>query len=292
MVKSMDLLFFTHLLNGLLMVGLPLGLGIYLTRRFNLGWRLWGIGAATFVLSQVGHLPFNLGLNVLLKGSILVTLPAKQQLIISAIIAGLSAGVWEEGARYATYRWWAKDARSWRKGVMLGAGHGGIEAVILGLLVLITFFAMASARTSGLSSLASADQMALAEQQFNAYWSATWYGSLLGAVERAFTIPVQITLSVIVLQVFTRRQIRWLGFAIGWHTLADALTVFAVNTRGPYITEGFVGVFCLLSIGILFILRQPEPELAVNEAALPETPVFELPEIEITSDNLENTRYN
>ena len=292
MVKSMDLLFFTHLLNGLLMVGLPLGLGIYLTRRFNLGWRLWGIGAATFVLSQVGHLPFNLGLNVLLKGSILVTLPAKQQLIISAIIAGLSAGLWEEGARYVTYRWWAKDARSWRKGVMLGAGHGGIEAVILGLLVLITFFAMASARTSGLSSLASADQMALAEQQFNAYWSATWYGSLLGAVERAFTIPVQITLSVIVLQVFTRRQIRWLGFAIGWHTLADALTVFAVNTWGPYITEGIVGVFCLLSIGILFILRQPEPELAVNEAALPETPVFELPEIEITSDNLENTRYN
>ena len=292
MVKSMDLLFFTHLLNGLLMVGLPLGLGIYLTRRFNLGWRLWGIGAATFVLSQVGHIPFNLGLNVLLKGSILVTLPAKQQLIISAIIAGLSAGLWEEGARYVTYRWWAKDARSWRKGVMLGAGHGGIEAVILGLLVLITFFAMASARTSGLSSLASADQMALAEQQFNAYWSATWYGSLLGAVERAFTIPVQITLSVIVLQVFTRRQIRWLGFAIGWHTLADALTVFAVSTWGLYITEGIVGVFCLLSIGILFILRQPEPELPVNEAALLETPVFELPEIEITSDNLENTRYN
>ena len=55
----MDLLIITRLLNWLLMIGLPVGLGVYLTRRFRLGWRLWWIGAATFVLSQVGHIPFN-----------------------------------------------------------------------------------------------------------------------------------------------------------------------------------------------------------------------------------------
>lgn len=289
----MNVLFFTHLLNGLLMVGMPIALGIYLTRRFNLGWRLWGIGAATFVLSQAGHIPFNSGLNILLKDSILTTLPKGQLLIVSAIIAGLSAGLWEEGARYITYRWWAKDARSWRKGIMLGAGHGGIEAVIFGLLVLVTYFVMVSARTGGFPSITQADQLALAQQQFNAYWSAPWYATLLGAVERAFTIPVQITLSVLVLQVFTRGQIRWLWFAIGWHTVVDAISVFAVSTWGAYVTEGIIGGICLLSIGMLFILRQPEPEAPIEEETpLPELQGLELAEIEATPDNLEKTRYN
>lgn len=291
-VNSMDLLFGTHLLNGLLMIGLPIGLGVYLTRKFKLGWRLWGIGAMTFILSQVGHIPFNLGLNALLKDSFLTTMPSGQQLIASAIIAGLSAGIWEEGARYATYRWWARDARSWRKGVLLGAGHGGIEAVILGILVLVSFFVMASARTNGLSGLAPADQMTLAQQQVNAYWSAPWYATLLGAVERAFTIPVQITFSVIVLQVFTRHQMRWLWLAIGWHALIDAMSVYAVSTWGAYIAEGIIGGFCVISIGILFFLRQPEPEMTIDKSPSPELPSFELAEIETTPENLEKTRYN
>jgi uncharacterized membrane protein YhfC len=51
-----DTSFIAHLLNGLLMILLPIGLGIYLTRKLSLGWRLWWIGAGTFVLSQVGHI--------------------------------------------------------------------------------------------------------------------------------------------------------------------------------------------------------------------------------------------
>ena len=54
-----NILLFSYPLNGLLMITLPIALGIYLTRRFQLGWRLWWIGGATFVISQVGHLPFN-----------------------------------------------------------------------------------------------------------------------------------------------------------------------------------------------------------------------------------------
>jgi len=34
---DMDILFIAHLLNGLLMVAMPVGLAIYLTRRWN--WR-------------------------------------------------------------------------------------------------------------------------------------------------------------------------------------------------------------------------------------------------------------
>jgi len=46
----MDILFLAHLLNGLLMIAMPVGLAIFLTTRWKLGWRLWLIGAATFIL--------------------------------------------------------------------------------------------------------------------------------------------------------------------------------------------------------------------------------------------------
>ncbi|HHH82625.1 MAG TPA: YhfC family intramembrane metalloprotease, partial [Chloroflexi bacterium] len=53
------MLAFFHFLNALLMILLPLGLAIYLTRRFGLDWGLFGVGAVSFISSQVLHLPFN-----------------------------------------------------------------------------------------------------------------------------------------------------------------------------------------------------------------------------------------
>ena len=49
-------------LNTFLMIGLGLGLGLVLHHRFDLPWGLYGVGALTFVLSQVGHIPFNMWL--------------------------------------------------------------------------------------------------------------------------------------------------------------------------------------------------------------------------------------
>ena len=112
---QINLLFITHALNGLLMIGMPIALGIYLTRRFHYGWRLWFIGAASFVISQIGHIPFNNFLNSLfLKGNLPFP-PVAYRSLIFAIIAGLSAGVFEEVTRYLVMRFWAKDARSCQK---------------------------------------------------------------------------------------------------------------------------------------------------------------------------------
>ncbi len=154
------ILVFTHLLNGLLMVAIPIGLGIFLSRRFKLGWRLWWIGGATFVLSQVGHIPFNVVVGQLFTSGALPTPPQQYTLLFQSLFLGLSAGFWEEGARFAAYRWWAKDARSWSRGLMMGAGHGGMEAIILGTLVLVTYIAMIAVRNMDLSRLVPAEQLA------------------------------------------------------------------------------------------------------------------------------------
>ena len=53
------------------------------------------------------------------------------------IALGLSARVCEEVARYLMLRRVATGARDWQTGLMYGAGHGGVESMILGGLVLV-----------------------------------------------------------------------------------------------------------------------------------------------------------
>ena len=293
----MTILYITYALNGLLMIAMPIALAVYLTRYFKTGWRLVWIGGATFILSQVGHIPFNNWLFSLFEKGVLPTPAQEYQLVFSAIILGLSAGIWEEGANYLTYRWWAKDARTWGKGLLLGSGHGGVEAVILGALVLFAFIQMIAIRDVDLSSLVPVEQLDLAQQQVEAYWSAPWYATLLGAVERAFSLCFHLSASVLILQVFIRRQIRWLFIAIGWHALVDSLAVYAVGTWGPYITEALIGVVAIISIVIIFALRTPEPEpVPVEYEEL--APVSDAEsilaraKIEETPENLEDSRYN
>jgi uncharacterized membrane protein YhfC len=251
-------LIFTHFLNGLLMVALPVAVGILLARKFQLGWRLWWIGAVTFVLSQIGHIPFNVAVGLLFERGILPTPAPSIGLLFSAVFAGLSAGVWEESFRYGAFRWWAKEARSWSKALMLGSGWGGAEAIILGILVLINYAVMVAAQVGDISSLIPEGQAALLDQQIAVYWSLPWYDTLLGALERAFALTVQICLSVMVVQVFIRKNILWLFIAIGWHALVDALAVYLVSTTSAYVTEAVIGITAIISLVVIYALRQPE----------------------------------
>lgn len=286
----MDILFWAHLLNGLLMIAMPVGLAIYLTRRWKLGWGLWFIGAGTFILSQVGHIPFNSAAGALLNRTSMVNWSKPNQLIFNAIFLGLSAGLFEELFRYGMFRWWAKDARSWRKGVLAGAGHGGVEAIILGILVLYSFMQLAAYRNVDLATIVPAAQLEVAQGQITTYWSATWYASLLGALERFFTIPVQIAFSVIVMQTFTRKQWFWVWLAVLYHALIDASVVYLLQPLGMYGVEALAGGFAVLSVIIIFSLRQPEPDNPQPVSVSP-MPMPKLEPMEETPDNLDNSKY-
>jgi len=287
----MDILFWVHFLNGFLMIAIPIGLGIYLARRFKLGWRLWWIGAATFILSQVGHIPFNWAATVILNRTPLVNWPQGNQLVFNAIFLGLSAGLFEEFFRYGMYRWWVKDARSWARGLLAGAGHGGIEAIILGGLVLYGFIQMVIVRGTDLSTLVPAEQLAQAQQQVQAYWSLPWHYTLLGAVERLFAIPVHLMLSLLVMQTFTRRQGRWVWLAVAAHAVWDGMLVYLAGMGlSAYAIEGAAGLVAVIAVAIIFLLRQPEPQ-PEPEPAPESAPGFTPEPVAETQENLEKTKY-
>ena len=279
-----------HLSNGILMIAIPLILAILLSRHWKLGWRILLVGAATFILSQAGHIPFNALMTQLLRKTALMNLSVQEALIFNSVFLGLSAGFFEEAFRYGMFRWWLKDAHTWRKGILAGVGHGGVEAIFLGGLALFSMIQLIAARNMDLSTVYSGDTLRLAMEQVRTYWSATWYDSMLGAVERVFTIVVQISLAVIVVQSFIRKQKRWLWLAIGYHALIDAVAVYATSKLNPYWVEGIVGLFALISLGIIFILRSPEPVETVTPVS--DTPLITLPVVEPTTEQLDNSKYS
>jgi uncharacterized membrane protein YhfC len=288
----MDASFLFHLLNSLLMMAIPITLAILLTRKWKLSWRFWLVGAATFILSQVGHIPFNSLMTLLLNKTPLANLSPQGAAIFNAVFLGLSAGLFEELFRYGMFRWWLKDARSWRKAVLAGAGHGGGEAVILGGLALFAFLQMAVLRNMDLATQFSGETLATVQQQVAAYWSMPWYDSLLGAVERLFTVVVQISFAVIVAQAFLRRKNIWIWLAVGYHALVDASSVWLMSKVSIYWVEGVVGVFALISLVIIFSLRTPEPQPASVSEPLPASGNLPGPSGDDPSlDQLENSKY-
>jgi uncharacterized membrane protein YhfC len=294
----MDFAVLMHFLNWFLMIALPILLGIFLINKSHLNWKLWLIGAATFLISQIFHIPFNTYiLNPILQ-NIQQALPGVLGTLVVAILLGLSAGIFEECARYGMFRWWIRNARSWWSAILTGAGHGGIESIILGCLVMLGFINLMAYRNTDLSNLNLAPlQLLAAHQQIQLYWNLPWYDSLLGAVERIFTIPFHIAASVIVLQVFTRkpgqRKHIWLILAILYHAIMDSSIVFIAGQWNGYAAEAILAIMAILDIIIIFALRQPEPEppAQLQHPDMDRLLVFTPTPIEETSENLENTRY-
>jgi len=290
-----SILFFTYPFGIIFVLFLVIGLGVFLTRKYSLGWRLYGIGAALFIVSQILHIPFNIFVDRLFRNGVIPPPAENYQLLFSAVFLGLSAGLFEELIRYAGLRWWAKDARSWAKGLLLGSGWGGIEAIIFfAIPLMLNYVIFLALRTEDLSGLLSPEQLALLQNGLELFWGVAWYDSLLGALERTLVIPIQIFLTILVLQVFIRGQSRWLWFAIAWHALLDAVCVVSVRLWGGYATEGILAIFTLLSIGMIFALRGEEPQEEDAEVIMGEQSAagqVDLPPIEENLDNIEGTRY-
>jgi uncharacterized membrane protein YhfC len=277
------------LLNALLMIGLPFVLGWYISRKRRMSWGLFAIGGVTFVMSQVGHIPFNLAVLPAVKWAV-AGMPERGQLYVLAIFLGLSAGVFEEGARYLVYRYWATEARTWGGGLMIGAGHGGTEAIILGLLALLNASFFVAFELDYLSF--PAEQQDVIRTAVDSISASPWYLLLLGAIERISTLVIHLSLSLLVLQGFLagRRPVIWLALAILWHAAVDAAAVAAVNLIGALATEAIIAAFGLLSIAIVFYFRAPEP----TETELPPLPEigpvrpFDLP---LSQERMDDSRY-
>jgi uncharacterized membrane protein YhfC len=271
----------TSIIGVLGMILLPIGLGFWLTRKFKLSWKLFFAGALTFIASQILHIPFLYGLTALFANGTLPSPPLAWATAFNAVLLGLLAGIFEETARYILFKFFLKNARTWREGVLVGAGHGGVEAIIIGVLAVFTVINMVVMRNMDLSALGiPADQLVLAKQQVDAFWAAPAYTGLIGLLERVFAVCLHLSLSVMVLYSIASRKPIWFWMAMLWHALVDAAAVYLMPLIGAMPVEGVIGLMAVVSLGIMFGLKPkfmeqdpPKVEAEAQIGDVPSTPV-------------------
>ncbi len=283
-------------LNGALMIAMPLALGIWIARRWRQEWRLFGIGAMTFVAAQVLHIPFNVFLlNPLLERLGLTPEPGSWGLVWMAVALGLSSGLFEEVARWITLRRFLPEARSWAEGLMVGAGHGGIEAMILGALVLYAFLQMIvlyGASPEALVVLVGGDNLEQVRAAMAAYWDIPWYDQLLGALERVSALVFHLSAGLLVMQAVVSGRSRWLWAAVGWHALLNGLTVFVSQTYSIYIAEALLLGLAAVSVGIILWLKRVLPLLPAQPELIDAPALQPLAPARPKREQIEDSRYD
>ncbi len=281
-----------RLLNAILMLGIPCFLALKLYRRGRGSFRPIWIGAAAFILSQVGHIPFNQFVMLPLLESNGIS-PLSQEgtsLLILGIAAGLSAGVFEETTRYLVMKFWLKRDHNDFLPVKYGVGHGGIEAVLTGLLALYALVQVMALGGDGVLSAFDPEQVALIQSQLEAYWAVPWQQSLLGAWERVSAMSFHIGASIMVYKSVREKKPGWLLIALLGHTVLNAFVVILAPKMDLVLLEGILFLFAVGWLIWAWLVRVQEPDLLDPvQTPLPEVR-FKAPQI--TSDQIEESRYD
>jgi uncharacterized membrane protein YhfC len=277
----MTLLDVAYAVQVLFMVGFPIVLVLFLRYRWGLRWKLFWVGCLTFVVSQVVHIPMliveKLGLELLLTQlGIPVATAASVFWVVAldAVLLGLMAAICEEPARWLGYWLLLRKDRRWRESLMFGAGHGGIESILLGLLVVVNLVTIAWLANTNLASLGITGMTEVqVRQQIEGIVAAPLYIPFLGASERLWAICIHLSATVLVWRAITTRRWRYFLAAIGWHWLVDSgvVLVLAVTNSNLFVTEAAVWVCGLLSLGFVWWSRRwAKEETPPDAGAVPE----------------------
>jgi len=223
----------------ILAIILPVVFGTWLRRCFRVSWLLFAVGTLTFIGSQVVHIPLN---NLLADLGILsADKMSGTDLVFTSLLLGLTAGLCEELARTAGYAF-LKKSRRLEDGLMLGLGHGGVEAMILvGILAAGSVAQLFALRGQDLTTLGfTSEQMAYVQLQL-ATLDKPSIVALLPLLERLIAMSLHVSLSLMVLRAFQTRKALWVVAAIAYHALVDfGAGMLSHSVTNLWLLEGII----------------------------------------------------
>lgn len=219
-----------------LMVLAPLALGFWLKRRLGLTWGLFLGGALAFVSGWV----------------------VTNFVPIPGIAGYLVASVAQMGILYLIYRFQLKSVDTEREAMMVGAGHGGTELILIGIIAVALPLSQMSnlrdATDAELIDLASRTDGIPAEEVepsrvdelreiIDSFWETPWYVPVAQSAQALALLPIQIALAIVVLGALTHNNLRPLFGAMAVHFLSRILPAYAWL---------YAGIFAWLALSLLF----------------------------------------
>jgi uncharacterized membrane protein YhfC len=241
---------------------IPLGLGYWAKRRFNVSWKVFGLGAMFFIAVQIVHTPLVLltqtGLASYLQGFL-------GQLAVMAVIAvylGVLAGIFEEPARYIVFRHVfprRKVKLNKKNALMFGLGWGGIESVFVAAVLLMTMFSYMTAvpltdqdiqsmNDEYYGGMLTQQQLDAMKVQNDALLNLAPTDLVPSLLERMMSIAVHVGFTMMIFSAVVFRRKLLLLLAVIWHAALDFLAVFTAFLYGLWTAESIVLAFALMAL--------------------------------------------
>lgn len=185
-------------------------------------------------------------------------------------VAGILAGVFEETARYLSFKFVLKKYEDRRAAISYGIGHGGFESVYVGFQTLSVAF-LGMIVNSGLISRITAgmngDQLFALFAQLGEYADLPFAECLLGVFERLPAIVLHISLSVLVFAAVRRKRYFYLYPAsVAVHALFDfSIALYASGILPSWALEL---LFACLAAAVAFFASRVYKTLGENEIVI------------------------
>lgn len=232
------------------LVGVPL-LALVVVRRLEGRWSTLGWGALAFVAAQAVRLPLLFAFSLLVPAGPGTAVPV-------AVVAVVSSGLFEEGARWLVLRFAARNARRWRDGVVFGVGHGGVEALLVLGLGAVSVVLLLTQGAQLAEALPPEQAEALAAQLTTL--RAAPLTPLLAIWERVPAVVFHVAASLLVLRAVRDRVPGPLIAAVVLHWAVNATAVVAVQAGlEPVLVEVLLTVIALPLVAVILRERRRDP---------------------------------
>jgi len=248
----------------LVTVGLPIGAGYWLDKKKGVSWRVVSYGALAYFIMQTATTLVFTGFSYLVENDILLLQDPALRItqVTLSILLGAVLGVL---IRWLGMKHIKEDLQSLGAAWGLGLGYGGIENVMLvGLPLISTFWAMITNLNIDPATTSLSPEMVA---QLEELWQVPFYIPLAGAVERFAALVMQLTVTVLILQVFKRDNKWFLAAAMGVELLVNGLVVGLSEAGLAYGWSILVAVilmagniYLLKKLDAFDLLRPAEPE--------------------------------
>ncbi|MFE9078007.1 YhfC family intramembrane metalloprotease [Bacillus cereus] len=195
------------------------------------------------------YIPYMLGVLAFVVSQILIRIPilnyvngtstnfqmfSVMQPVLFVLLLSLSAGIFEEVARFIAMRYFMKQ-RDWQSGFLFGAGHGGIEAVLIVGIPVISLLLSQTVIQNG-----------------DSYYFA--------GIERIFAMVLHIGLSIIVLHAVVQKKFRYVVYTILIHGTANAIAsiiaLYVQGKSGIILSEVSIAICAVLVFSYSVILKR------------------------------------
>lgn len=233
--------------SGAIALLLPIILGfvLYRHKRYRLSFLF--AGAAAFFFSQF------IVRSMLL--SALIKTPFHEEMannfMYLFIIGALSAGIFEEGARYIGFSALKKKAPAWQDAVAFGIGHGGIEAIGgVGLSQINNIITSVMINTGMYESIMAPTLGDKAESIKAVYLETDPVLFFVSGLERMFIMPVHIFLSVLVCLAVIKKKPLLVLLSVLLHTAVNTPAIFSQLYDVPiWLIQAFI---FLIGAGMMY----------------------------------------